>query len=63
MLVALDLPLAGEGTEQGFDLHTGAIVWDRGEIVEAESEAADLRQSKWSENHTDNPCHSHIYPS
>ena len=42
VLVALDLPLAGGGTEQGSDLHTGATVWDRGEIVEAESEAADL---------------------
>ena len=41
----------------------GATVWDRGEIVEAECEAAGLRQSKWNESHADNPCHSHTYPS
>ena len=40
-LVGLDLPLAGEGTE------AGAIVSIRGEIFEAESEAADLKQPKW----------------
>ena len=34
------------------DPHIGAIVWVRGEIFKAESEAADLWQPKWNENQT-----------
>ena len=39
-----------------------AILWDRRETFEAESEAADVWQSKWNENHTDNLYWSHMYP-
>ena len=45
--------------KQGSSPHTGEIWGDRGETFKAESEVADLIQSKWNENHIDNPCHSH----
>ena len=48
--------------KQGSNPHIWAIAWVRGEIVEAESEAADQWQHKWNENHTGNSCHSHTYP-
>ena len=38
--------------KQGSNPHIGAIAGVRGETSEAESEAADLRQPKWNENHT-----------
>ena len=47
--------------KQGSNPHIGAILGDRGDTFEAESEVADLIQSKWNENHIDNPCHSHMY--
>ena len=37
---------------QGSDPHIGAIVWVRGEIFKADSEAADLWPPKWNENQT-----------
>ena len=52
MLVGLDLPSAGGGTEVGSDPHMGAIVWVRGETFKAENEIADLWQPKWNENQT-----------
>ena len=52
MLIGLDLPSAGGGTEAGFDSHIGAIVWVRGETFKAESEAADLWQPEWDEHQT-----------
>ena len=42
--------------KQASNPHIGAIFGDRGETFEAESEVADLRQSKCNENHIDNPC-------
>ena len=50
VLVGLDLPSAGGGTEAG--VHIGATVWVRGETFKAESETADLWQPKWKENQT-----------
>ena len=38
--------------KQRSDSHIGAVVWDTGETFEAESKAADLRQSKWNESQT-----------
>ena len=38
--------------KQGSDPHIRAIVWVRGEIFKAESETADMWQSKWNENQT-----------
>ena len=37
---------------QGSDPHVGAIVWVRGEIFKADSEAANLWPPKWNENQT-----------
>ena len=48
--------------KQGSNAHIGAILGDRGDTFEAESEVADLIQSKWNENHIDDPCHSHTDP-
>ena len=48
--------------KQWSDPHIGATVQDRGKASEAESEAADLWQSEWNKNHTESPCHSHMYP-
>ena len=43
----------------GTELHGRANVCDRGEALRLlESEAADLWESEWNEDHTDNPCHS-----
>ena len=50
MLVVLDLPSAGGGTEAGVQFHIREIV--RGETFKAESETADLWQPKWDENQT-----------
>ena len=50
MLVGLDLPLAGGGTETGSSPHIGPVVWVRGETFKAERETADLWQPKWNEN-------------
>lgn len=51
-----------EELKQGSDPHIGTTVSGRGEAFEAvESEAAGLSQSEWNDNHTDNPCCSHIY--
>ena len=52
VLVGLDLPSAGGGTEAGSDPHIGAIVSVRGETFKAESETADLWQPKWNESQT-----------
>ena len=52
MLVGLDLPQAGGGTEAGVWSPHGAIVCVRGETFKAESETADLWQPKWNENQT-----------
>ena len=38
--------------KQGFDPHMGAIAGVRGEMFKAESETADLWQSKGNENQT-----------
>ena len=38
--------------KQGSNPHTGAIVRVRGETFKAESETADVWQSKWNENQT-----------
>ena len=46
----------------GSNSRIGAIVWVRGKSFEAESEVADLWQPTRNENHTDNPCHGHMYP-
>ena len=50
VLVGLDLPSAGGGTEAGVPSPRGAIVWVGGEAFKAESERADLWQPKWNEN-------------
>ena len=47
--------------KQGSDSRIEAIVWVRGETFEAESEAVDLWQPKWNENHTNNPCSNLLY--
>ena len=52
MLVRLDLPSAGGGTEAGVPSPRGANVWVKGETFKAESETADLWKPKWNENHT-----------
>ena len=52
VLVGLDLPSAGAGTEAGIGSHIRAIVWVRGETYKAESETAALWQPKWNENKT-----------
>ena len=52
VLVGLDLPSAGGGTEAGLQTPQWAIVWVRGEIFKAESEIADSWQPKWNENQT-----------
>ena len=52
MLVGLDLPSAGGGTEAGVPSPRGANVWVRGETFKAESETAELRQPTWNENQT-----------
>ena len=48
VLVGLDLPLVGGGTEAGVPSPHRV----RGETFKAESEAADLWQPKWDENQT-----------
>ena len=51
VLVGLDLPLEGGGTEAGvWSPHQGN--WVRGETFKAESETADLWLPKWNENQT-----------
>ena len=52
MLVGLDLPSAGGGTETGVRSPLWEIVWVRGETFKAESETDDLWQPKWNENQT-----------
>ena len=52
MLVGLDLPLAGEGTEAGVRSPHWGNCQVRGETFKAESEIADLWQPKWNENQT-----------
>ena len=52
MLVGLDLPSAGGGTEAGVHPHIGAIVRVRGQTFIAESETADPWQPKWNEKQT-----------
>ena len=52
VLVGLDLPSAGGGTEAGVHPHIGAIVRVRGQTFIAESETADPWQPKWNENRT-----------
>ena len=52
VVLRLDLPSVGGGTEAGVHPHTGAIVLVRGETFKAESETADLWQHKWNENQT-----------
>ena len=52
VLVGLNLPSVGVGTEAGVQTPHWAIVWVRGEIFKAESETADLWQPKWNENQT-----------
>ena len=52
MLVALDLPSAGGGTEAGVPSpYRGKCI--RGATFKAESEIADLWQPKWNEYQTD----------
>ena len=52
MLVGLDLPSAGWGTEAGVrSPHWGSCLSQRRNI-KAESETADLWQLKWNENQT-----------
>ena len=53
MLVGLDLPSEGGGTEAGVQSPYQGIVWVRGETFKAESETADLWQLKSNENQTD----------
>ena len=51
MLVGLDLPSAGGGTEAGVPSpYRGKCI--RGATFKAESEIADLWQPKWNENQT-----------
>ena len=52
VLVGLNLPSVGGGTEAVVQSLHGAIVWVRGETFKAESETADLWQPKWNENQT-----------
>ena len=52
VLVRLDLPSAGGGTEAGVPSPRGANVWVKGETFKAESETAGLRQPTWNENQT-----------
>ena len=52
VLVGLDLPSAGGGTETGVRFPLWEIVWVRGETFKAESETDDLWQPKWNENQT-----------
>ena len=52
MLVELDLPSAGGGTEARVWSPHRAIVWVRGETFKGESETANLQQPKWNENQT-----------
>ena len=52
VLVRLDLPSTGGGTEAGVrSLNQGNFLI-RGETFKAESETADLWQPKWNENQT-----------
>ena len=50
MLIGLDLPSAGGGTEAGVQSPPGANIRVRGETVKAGSETAHLWQPKWDEN-------------
>ena len=52
MLVGLDLPLVGRGTEAESDPHIRAVVWIRGETFKTESKTIDLWQPKLNENQT-----------
>ena len=52
VLVGLDLPSVGWGTEAGSNTHIGATVWIRGETFKVDSETAYLWQPKWNENQT-----------
>ena len=52
VLVGMDLPSAGRGTEAGVQsLHQGNCL-SRGEAFKAESATADLWWPKWNENQT-----------
>ena len=51
VLVGLDLPSTGGGTEAGVQSpHLGNCL--RGEMFKAESETADMWKPKWNENQT-----------
>ena len=53
MLIGLDLPSVGGGTEAGVPSpQRSPTVLVRGETFKAESETADLGQPKWNENQT-----------
>ena len=52
VLVVLDLPLVGGGTEAGVRSPHWGNCRVRGETFKAESETADLWQPKWNENQT-----------
>ena len=52
LLMGLDLPSVGGGTEAGSNPHIRAIVWVRGEAFKDGSETADPGQPKWDENQT-----------
>ena len=52
MLVGLDLPSVGGGTEAEVRSPQWGNCRVRGEIFKAESETADLWQPKWNENQT-----------
>ena len=53
MLVGLDLPSAGGGTEVGVQSpHQGNCLESEEKHLKAETETADLWQPKWNENQT-----------
>ena len=53
MLVRLDLPSVGGGPEAGVQSpHWGNCLESEEKYIKAESETADLWQSKWNENQT-----------
>ena len=52
MLVGLDLPSAGGGTEAGVRSPPQGNCLVKGETFKDESETADLWQPKWNENQT-----------
>ena len=52
MLVGLDLPLGGGGTESGVQSSQQGNCLSQRRNIKAESETADLWQPKWNENQT-----------